>query len=92
MTVPPWAGWEDALTGLLLLLVVLAVAAAVVLWSGAARTSASGRADWQAELEARSAGRRISGTGEERDRVGATAPGHGPDGACRRRASHRASA
>ena len=58
MTVSPWAGWEDLLTGLLLLVLLLAVVTVVVLWSTAVRTGASGRAEWQAELDARSRSRR----------------------------------
>ena len=60
MTVSPWAGWEDVLTVLLLVLLVVAVVAVVVLWSAAARPSASGRAEWQAELDARSRSRRAA--------------------------------
>ncbi|SFT88939.1 hypothetical protein SAMN05660657_03725 [Geodermatophilus amargosae] len=96
MTASPWAGWEDVLTGLLLLVLFLAVGVAVVLWSAAVRASSSGRAEWQAELDARSAGRRHPGTGAESDHVGDVErgrfPGGVPSGACRRRTSHQASA
>ncbi|MGY1605265.1 hypothetical protein [Geodermatophilus sp. SYSU D00815] len=54
MTVPPLFGWEVLLTGAALV-VLLAVAGLVVLAAGRNR---SGRAEWQAWLESRSAGHR----------------------------------
>jgi hypothetical protein len=54
MTVPPLFGWGDILT-VLALLVVLAVAFVVITAAG---TDASGRAEWQASLDARSGRRR----------------------------------
>jgi hypothetical protein len=96
MTVSPWAGWEDVLTGLLLLLLLVAAVAVVLLWSAAARASSSGRAEWQAELETRSAGRRHPGTGAERHHVRDVESGRSsggvPSGACRRRTGHQPSA
>jgi hypothetical protein len=63
MTVPPWAGWEDVLTGLLLLVALVAAVAVVVLWSASVRAGRSGRAEWQAWLDARSDRRRHAGAG-----------------------------
>jgi hypothetical protein len=54
MTVPPWSGWEEILTALVLV-VAVAVAAVVVLVVARAATE---RSEWQAWLDGRSARRR----------------------------------
>lgn len=54
MTVPPWFGWEEILT-VLMLSVTVAVAAVVVLVVG---TAGSERSEWQAWLGGRSLRRR----------------------------------
>ena len=54
MTVPPLFGWEHILTALTVVLVV-AVAGLLVLAAGRAR---SGRSEWRAWLDERSARRR----------------------------------
>ena len=51
MTVPPWFGWQDVVV-VVVVLMVLGVAFFLV--TAAARTSAAGRSEWQAYLEARS--------------------------------------
>jgi hypothetical protein len=54
MTVPPLFGWEHVLVAVVVV-VVLAVAALAVLAAG---TAVSGRSEWQAWLDERSAARR----------------------------------
>ena len=54
MTVPMWFGWEAVAT----IVVVLLVVGAGYLLVGAARAGASRRDEWQAFLDARSAGNR----------------------------------
>jgi hypothetical protein len=49
MTVPPWTGWEEVLTGVLL----LAAVAVALLLAALARRGAGERAEWQAWLDAR---------------------------------------
>jgi hypothetical protein len=51
MTVPPWFGWQDVVT---VVLVVMVVGVAFFLVMAAARSSAGGRSEWQAYLDARS--------------------------------------
>jgi hypothetical protein len=50
MTVPPWFGWQDVIV----VVVVMAAVGVAYFLVAAARSSAGGRSEWQAYLEARS--------------------------------------
>jgi hypothetical protein len=73
MTVHLFFGWEDVLVGLLLL---VAVAGALAV-SAVARADATGRAEWQAWLDARSSGRQDPATADRT--LGPAEPDADPD-------------
>jgi hypothetical protein len=74
MTVPPWAGWEDVLAGVL----VLTAAAVVLLLAALARGGAGEREDWQAWLAARPTRRTADSPAAAPGPATAAGPGPGP--------------
>lgn len=73
MTVPPWAGWEEVLTGVLLLTsVAVALVLAALTWRGAGE-----RTEWQAWLDARP--RRDPDPADPGSRTVAPGPRSAPD-------------